>query len=138
MRRADAFEAFGGGCDGAGVKGDEVHGCAGRERRGECDYRFGDEASVIGVGFDRVLEEGEGLAVSRDGVPAQRGAELENEAGERGLAIVADGEGGAGGEPGGGRGEMEVEVVSGEGGGGALGFGDGEAGLVNWGFCGSG
>ena len=99
---------------------------------GSGDDGFGHPAGVVGVGVDEVGGEGErsgraaGEAAGGDGVPVQRGGDLEDEAGERGGAVVAEGEAGADGDCGGGGSEVDVEVVGGEGEGAALGVGDGE------------
>jgi hypothetical protein len=87
---------------------------------------------VVCVGVDEVSGEEErrgwagGKAAGGEGVPVERRADLEDEAGERGGAVVAEGEAGADGDAGGGWSEVYVEVVGSEGEGAALGVGDGE------------
>ena len=129
--RADAVEALGGGRDGAGVERGEGEGGAGGEwlREGDDGFRiwpvWSASVSTRWVAKGRRVTA-DGGSAGGEGVPVGGGGDVEDEAGERGGAVVAHGEDGADGDSGGGGSEVDVEVVGGEGEGGALGVGDGE------------
>jgi hypothetical protein len=76
---------------------------------------------VVGVGVEDGDDEGHLAAVEADELPVEVGGELERQVGQRGFAVVAEGEQGADGEMALGGAEMDVEVEIGAGGGGALG-----------------
>ena len=71
-------------------------------------------AGVVGVGVERGYLEGDVLAVYADALPIERGGELQRDAGERDLAVVADGDEGADGDLLLGGAEMNVQAVGSE------------------------
>ncbi len=111
---------MGGEGDSAGVGDVELEGLAGGERGGERDDGFVQLAGVVGVGVDGGDVEGDVVSLAVGGgdanaLPVERGGDLEGDAGERGLAVVADGEQGANGDLLVGREKMDVEIEGGHG-----------------------
>jgi hypothetical protein len=92
-------------------------------------------AAVVGVGVEGGDRECGVAAENADALPVERGGDLERNAGERGLAIVADGEEGAHGDLLLGGVEVHVHVEGNEGDGLALGVrGDGGGGYPGLGL----
>ena len=119
-RSADSHQTLGGGGDQAGVGYVELETLAGLKRLSERNQGLVQLAGVVGVGVDGGHLEGESLilasgAVEANLLPVERGGDLERNAAERALAVVADGDEGADGNLLGRRVEPDVEVEAGEG-----------------------
>jgi len=115
VRRAYGLEAAGGEGDGAGVGDVEREGLAGEERGGEGDGGLVQLAGMVGVGVDGDDVEGDGERLcagsgEANAFPVERGGDLERNEGQRGVAVVAEGEEGADGDLLIGGEKMDVEI----------------------------
>ena len=132
---ADDEQALGGLGDSAGVSDVKLDALAGAERAWERDGCLVQLAGVVGVGVEGGDRECGVAAENANALPVERGGDLQRNAGERGLAVVADGEEGAHGDLLLGGVEVHVHVEGNEGDGLALGVrGDGGGGYPGLGL----
>ena len=137
VRGADRQQALSGGGDGAGVGEVELKAAAGRQGLGERDGGLVQLAGVVGVGVERGYLERHVVGVETDALPVERGGDLERDAAERRLAVVADRDQGADGDLLGRRAQAHVHVEAGEGDGLAVGvLGRGRGGHLDRGRSG--
>ena len=122
FRSAEGDEPLRGGGDRAGIRDVELEGVAWRERRGKRDDGFVELAGMVGVGVERGDGERRIAAGEANLFEGERRRELQGDAGEGGLAVVAHGDEGPCGDAMGSGLQMDVEVVGGEGEGEAFGI----------------
>ncbi len=98
----------------AGVGDVELESCAGCERRSERDGGLMQLTGVIDIGVERGDGEGNVAAVDANALPIEGRGDLQRDAGERGVAVVADGNCCANGNLMLGRVEMHIQIEAGE------------------------
>jgi hypothetical protein len=112
---ADGLQALGGEGDDAGISGVELDGLTGQERGVEGDGGLVQLAGVVGVGVDGGCLKRNVVGVDANALPVERGGDLQRNMGERGDAVVADGDESANGDLLVCRAKMDVEIKGGEG-----------------------
>ena len=92
FRGSDGQQALGAGRDDAGVGNVERKAGAGREGLGQGNGSLMQLAGVVGVGVERGHGKGCVPAADANPLPVERGGDLQRDARERRLAVVADGD----------------------------------------------